>query len=189
MATDPTAPATAIDVPDAASQIAGLVFALMLVDPEGRVARVNHATEALLGTGAKRLVGAPLDAIITPLDTRVAHLLKAGEAALVARDVRVRFAGSENPVNLTMSSMASHPGWRVVTISHLGHDQSSADDQTPSAVGAPSILAHEIKNPLAAIKGAAQLIARKLPHADKSLARMITDEVDRIARLVDRMQQ
>jgi two-component system nitrogen regulation sensor histidine kinase GlnL len=56
-------------------------------------------------------------------------------------------------------------------------------------LGAPAVLAHEIKNPLAAIRGAGQLAARKLPHADKKLARMITDEVDRIARLIDRMQQ
>ena len=51
------------------------------------------------------------------------------------------------------------------------------------------MLAHEIKNPLAAIRGAGQLVARKLPLPDKKLARMITDEVDRIARLIDRMQQ
>ncbi|PKP60825.1 MAG: PAS domain-containing sensor histidine kinase, partial [Alphaproteobacteria bacterium HGW-Alphaproteobacteria-9] len=50
-------------------------------------------------------------------------------------------------------------------------------------------LAHEIKNPLAAIRGAGQLVERKLPDADKKLARMITGEVDRIARLIDRMQQ
>ena len=42
---------------------------------------------------------------------------------------------------------------------------------------------------LAAIRGAGQLAERKLPPADKKLARMITDEVDRIARLIDRMQQ
>jgi two-component system nitrogen regulation sensor histidine kinase GlnL len=189
MATEPAAGPPAMDVPEGASQIAALVFALMLVDPQGRIAQVNHAAEAMLGTGAKRLIGESLDEVITPLDMRVAHLLRASEAALVARDVRVRFSGAEHPVNLTMSAIASHPGWRVVTLSQLGHEQVSGADQTLTSVGAPSILAHEIKNPLAAIKGAAQLIARKLPHSDKSLARMITDEVDRIARLIDRMQQ
>jgi two-component system nitrogen regulation sensor histidine kinase GlnL len=57
------------------------------------------------------------------------------------------------------------------------------------SLGAPSILAHEIKNPLAAIRGAGQLVERKLGPQDKALARMITAEVDRIARLIDRMQQ
>ncbi|NQX93742.1 MAG: PAS domain S-box protein [Erythrobacter sp.] len=175
-------------VPDAASQISGLVFALILVDPEGRIAQLNHATEALLGTSAKRLVGETFSSVVTALDTRVAHLLSVGEAALIARDVHVRFSGSEMPVNMTMSALPAYPGWRVVTISQLGHEQAASDEQASPAVGAPSILAHEIKNPLAAIRGAAQLIARKLPYADKSLARMITDEVDRIARLIDRMQ-
>lgn len=175
--------------PDAASQISALVFALMLVDPDGCIAQVNHAAEALLGTGAKRLVGETLVDFVTPLEGRVAHLLAKGDGTLIARDVRVRLSGSEATVNLTMSAMPGYPGWRVVTISELGHEQPSGNDRASPSVGAPSILAHEIKNPLAAIKGAAQLIARKLPQSDRSLVRMITDEVDRIARLIDRMQQ
>ncbi|MDJ0977754.1 MAG: ATP-binding protein [Erythrobacter sp.] len=182
-------PAQIGPIPGAESQIAGLVFALLLIDPHGRIAQVNNATETLLGTSAKRLLGKPFERVITPLDTRVANWLASGEGALVARDVRVGFSGSETSVNLTMSAVAAHPGWRVVTVSQLGHEKASSEDKGPAAVGAPSILAHEIKNPLAAIKGAAQLIARKLPHGDKPLARMITDEVDRIARLIDRMQQ
>ncbi|MEL7318635.1 MAG: ATP-binding protein, partial [Pseudomonadota bacterium] len=146
-------------------------------------------TEALLGTGAKMLVGAQLTDVVRSLDERVADLLARGEGALIARDIRVRFSGEESPVNLSMSALPAHPGWRVVTISEFGHESVASDERASPAVGAPSILAHEIKNPLAAIKGAAQLIARKLPHGDKSLARMITDEVDRIARLIDRMQQ
>ncbi len=191
MASDPaplSPQAPQSSAPDAASQIASLVFSVMLVGPDGRVAQINHAAEVLLGTSAKRVLGETLESLIKPLDTRVAHLLAAGESGLVAHDVRVRIAGLERQVNLSMSAIATHPGWRVLSISQLGRDQVTHDDQTPTAIGAPSILAHEIKNPLAAIKGAAQLIARKLPSADKSLARMITDEVDRIARLIDRMQ-
>jgi two-component system nitrogen regulation sensor histidine kinase GlnL len=90
---------------------------------------------------------------------------------------------------MTVSALGTHPGWRVVTLSDTGHGEAGGDDDATSSRGAPSILAHEIKNPLAAIRGAAQLAARKLPLADKKLARMITDEVDRIARLIDRMQQ
>ena len=88
-----------------------------------------------------------------------------------------------------MSTLGGFPGCRAVTLSVIGHDESGNEDEIASSLGAPSILAHEIKNPLAAIRGAGQLAARKLPHKDKKLARMITDEVDRIARLIDRMQQ
>jgi len=189
MASDPVTPPPASRAPDAASQILGLVFSVILIDPEGRIEQVNHAAESLLGTSAKRIIGRPLETLMTPLDERVASWLATGEGALVARDVRVKLAGIETPVNLTMSALPAHPGWRVVTISQLGHEKASSEEQGPHVLGAPSILAHEIKNPLAAIRGAAQLIARKLPQSDKSLARMIADEVDRIARLIDRMQQ
>jgi len=88
-----------------------------------------------------------------------------------------------------MSPLLGYPGWRVVTLSQVGLEEANADPSGDAIVGAPAILAHEIKNPLSAIRGAAQLIARKLAPSDRKLARMITDEVDRIARLVDRMQQ
>lgn len=175
--------------PDARHQIAGLVFALILIDPAGRICEVNHAGENLLGMSAKRLVGKALGEIVVPLDPRVARRLEVGETALFARDVRVRFGERERQVSLTVSPLAGHKGWRILTISHTSADEMLSVSPGEAVTGAPSILAHEIKNPLAAIKGAAQLAARKLPLADKKLARMIGDEVDRIARLIDRMQQ
>jgi two-component system nitrogen regulation sensor histidine kinase GlnL len=55
-------------------------------------------------------------------------------------------------------------------------------------MGAPAILGHEIKNPLAGIKGAAQLLARQCGAGGKALTDLIVTEVDRIARLLDQMQ-
>lgn len=175
--------------PDARVQLAGLIFAVVLIDAEGRIAEVNHAAEDLLGTSAVRLIGTALIDRIGPLDPRVEARLKAGDEALVARDLAIRVAEQETRVNLTSSPLASFPGWRVVTLSQTGHDETANPAGGEAMLGAPAVLAHEIKNPLAAIRGAAQLAARKLQDADKRLARMITDEVDRIARLIDRMQQ
>src|SRR3546814_19678030 len=50
------------------------------------------------------------------------------------------------------------------------------------------MLAHEIKNPLSGIRGAAQLLERAAPKSAESLTRLIRDEVDRITALVDRME-
>lgn len=175
--------------PDARAQLAGLIFALILIDPDGRIAEVNHAAEDLLGTSAIRLVGTRLADRIGPLDPRVQARLTASEEALVARDLVIRVAGQETRVNLTASPLGGYQGWRVVTLSQIGHDDAANPANGEAMLGAPAVLAHEIKNPLAAIRGAGQLAARKLPAADKKLARMITDEVDRIARLIDRMQQ
>jgi two-component system nitrogen regulation sensor histidine kinase GlnL len=175
--------------PDARAQIAGLIFAVVLIDREGRIAEVNHAAEDLLGTSAVRLIGTRLTERIAQLDPRVEARLGADDEALVARDLAIRVGEHETRINLTASPLASHPGWRVVTLSQIGHDETANPAGGEAMLGAPAVLAHEIKNPLAAIRGAGQLAARKLPHADKKLARMITDEVDRIARLIDRMQQ
>lgn len=175
--------------PDAASQIAGLIFALALIDGEGVIAQVNHAAEDLLGTSANRLIGTRLTERIGPIDRRVEARLNTVDDALVARDLVIRGGAADVRINLTASPLGGFPGWRVVTMSQIGHDEAAHSAHGDAMLGAPAVLAHEIKNPLAAIRGAGQLIERKLPHEDKKLARMITDEVDRIARLIDRMQQ
>jgi two-component system nitrogen regulation sensor histidine kinase GlnL len=57
-----------------------------------------------------------------------------------------------------------------------------------SVSGLASMLAHEIKNPLSGIRGAAQLLESGLSDADRALTRLICEETDRIVRLVDRME-
>lgn len=173
--------------PDA--QIAGLVFAMVLIDEKGVIAQANYAAENLLGMSLKRLNGMSFFDLIGPIEPRVEARLSQPDAPLIARDLTIVAAGVETRVNLTLSPLANHSGWRVVTLSEITHEESVLGKGEQPSLGAPSILAHEIKNPLSAIRGAGQLAARKLPHKDKGLARMITDEVDRIARLIDRMQQ
>lgn len=173
--------------PDA--QIAGLVFAMVLIDENGTIAQANYAAENLLGISLKRLQGKNFFDFIGPIEPRVEARLLQPEVPLIARDLTIMASRMETRVNLTLSPLSNHPGWRVVTLSEITHEENDLGKGTETSMGAPSILAHEIKNPLSAIRGAGQLVARKLPHEDKPLARMITDEVDRIARLIDRMQQ
>ena len=181
-------PVEATQRPSARAQISGLAFALLLVDGEGRITEANHAAENLLGTSAKRLIGTALIDRLGISDPRVAQRLEEQDASLVVRDLSLVVGETELRVNLTASPLASHPGWRVVTISALGHEENAPAQSGEAMLSAPAILAHEIKNPLAAIRGAGQLAERKLAPEDRKLARMITDEVDRIARLIDRMQ-
>jgi len=176
-------------VPDARAQIAGMIFAVLLIDGDGRIAEANPAAESLLGTSANRLIGTALVQRIGPLDARVEARLRKTDEALVARDLAIKAGDTELRVNMTVSPLNNFPGWRVVTLSELGHENLLHHQGGEAMLSAPAVLAHEIKNPLAAIRGAGQLAARKLPEADKKLARMITKEVDRIARLIERMQQ
>ena len=75
MASNPKEPESDIPPPDAEAQISSLVFALILIDPNGRVAQLNHSAESLLRTSAKRLIGQDLATIISPLDDRDAAKL------------------------------------------------------------------------------------------------------------------
>ena len=177
------------DRPDAQAQIAGLIFAVLLVDEQLVVTEANHAAEMMLGRSAKRMLGADLFDVMPIGEQRLRERLGTSDEQLIARGIALDLTGIERVVNLTASPLPTHPGWRVVTLSDAKPSESEADELADAELRAPAILAHEIKNPLAAIRGAGQLISRKLEEKDRPLARMISDEVDRIARLIDRMQQ
>ena len=174
--------------PSASAQIAGMIFALLLIDDVSIVREANPAAEELLGASAARLVGRPILTLLTIGDARVEERLKAGDLRLIARGLKVNSSAGERVLNLTSSPLASYPGWRVLTLSDAGQE-GMAENREGGEVSAPAVLAHEIKNPLAAIRGAGQLLERRIDDASKPMARMILNEVDRIAALIDRMQQ
>jgi two-component system nitrogen regulation sensor histidine kinase GlnL len=175
--------------PGPSAQIAGFIFAVILLDPDLAIREVNPAAEDLLGRSSKRMVGARLFEVIDLDDERVALRLADAEARLAVRGMTLRCGERAMQVNMTVSPLATHPGWRAVTFSEVGQGEAGDEGREDTVLRAPAILAHEIKNPLSAIRGAGQLVARKLDERDRALATMITDEVDRIARLVDRMQR
>ncbi|MXO90278.1 two-component system sensor histidine kinase NtrB [Pontixanthobacter aquaemixtae] len=175
--------------PDAKAQIAGFIFALLLIDEDRVIAEANHAAEDMLGRSAKRLVGAKLSDVIDLAESGVEQKLSDDSAQLVARGISVSINDRSLQINLTASPLPSHPGWRVLTFSDVGDDAIDGRGDGSSSLKAPAILAHEIKNPLAAIRGAGQLIARKLDEKDRGLTSMIAEEVARIAGLIDRMQE
>ncbi|MGX7952564.1 two-component system sensor histidine kinase NtrB [Tsuneonella sp. HG249] len=175
--------------PGPRAQVAGLVFAVLLLDPQMTIVEANPAAEEMLGRSAHRMVGARLFDVVSIDDPRVSAHSREDSTPLVARGVKVRAGEMERRVNLTMSPLPTHPGWRVVTLSDAGADEMAAEGNPGSGLGAPAVLAHEIKNPLAAIRGAAQLIARRMDAKDRPLADLIATEVARIASLIDRMQR
>lgn len=173
--------------PGAAQQIAGLAYAMLLLDPDGVIVEANPAAEDLLDRSASRLAGMAMIDAMQIADARVQDSFCTGDAPLVARDILMTAGQRERRINLSSSPLHTHPGWRVVTLSDAGK---GAEEQVEALeLRAPAILAHEIKNPLAAIRGASQLLARRIEPRDAPLAAIITAEVDRIAGLIDRMQQ
>jgi two-component system nitrogen regulation sensor histidine kinase GlnL len=176
------------EAPEPREQIAGLTFALLLLKPDLTIDQVNPAAESLIGRSARKLLGRRFLDVVSFAEPRIGERLLGGEAQTVARGLAIHVDRRPLVVNLTISPMAAHPGWRVVTLSDAGQEERLGEDERAPLRG-PAVLAHEIKNPLSAIRGAAQLVARKLGEGDRPLTDLITDEVDRIAQLIDRMQR
>jgi two-component system, NtrC family, nitrogen regulation sensor histidine kinase GlnL len=101
--------------------------------------------------------------------------------------------GGERVVDLQTTLLGEHQRFVLVmllrrSMAHKFDLQLSHQGAARSVSGMASMLAHEIKNPLSGIRGAAQLLEPSLDDADRPLARLICDETDRIRDLVDQME-
>lgn len=101
--------------------------------------------------------------------------------------------GGERIVDVQTSPIPDDPDFVVLMVLRRSVAQKldlqlSHQGAARSVAGMASMLAHEIKNPLAGIRGAAQLIESSLGEQDRMLARLICDETDRIRNLVDQME-
>ena len=178
--------------PDAQRQLSSLGLAVVLLTPDQHIAEANPAAEQFFGQSVRRLKGMTLSDCITFADARLLARMTENEAPISARDIAgtIRSVGPKR-LDMTIAPISDESGWQIVTFQDASGAEGLGDNPGPSedsVLRAPEILAHEIKNPLAGIRGAAQLLARKVDDKDRALTGLITDEVDRIARLIDEMQ-
>lgn len=180
-------------LPDDHRLLASLPQAVVLLEPGLRIVTANPAAEQFFGQGLSRLAGRELADAIGFSDSGLIERFSDSEAPISARDVVVSVKGmGARKIDMTMSPVADSPGWQLLTI----HDISATEllGELPGAgdsamLRGPEIMAHEIKNPLAGIRGAAQLLARDADTRQKSFTDLITSEVDRIALLIEQMQR
>ena len=179
-------------LPDAERLIASLPLALVVVGPDMQIAAANPAAEQLLGQSQRRLQGRSLSDILHFAELRLSEHLLSQDALVSARDVGVSINGAAlRRLDVSLTPVAEQAGWRMLCLHDASAAESLGDDagrNEQSLIRGPEVLAHEIKNPLAGIRGAAQLLGRKLSGTDHDLTRLIADEVDRIAKLIDQMQ-
>ena len=177
---------------DASRQLASLSHAVLLLAPGQAVAAANPAAEQLLGQSFRRLAGRAIGEHLRFDEPLLAARIAETDAQLSARATGVLVIGQgPRRVDVTVGPVIDQPGWQVLTLHDIGGAEAMRETQgsgEDSVLRAPEVLAHEIKNPLAGIRGAAQLLARKLSGTDLALTTLIADEVDRIAKLIDQMQ-
>jgi len=174
-----------------------LPLAALLIDGNDRVIEINPAAELFLNLSARALKGHVLGerlAISAPLEEIFARVRK-NRSALFVNDVDLT-TGERAPVqcNLQAAPLGDDPKTVLLLISpreiadRLGR-ASMVKSAARSAIGMAEMLAHEIKNPLAGIAGAAQLLSMGLSGEDLELTDLIVDETRRIVKLLEQVEQ
>lgn len=173
-----------------------LTTAVLVVAADLRVCHLNPAAEALLGCSDNRSHGHPAADLLSQEDVDLFSgfdtVLATGQSVTHrGRQFRTR-DGAEVIADITLSIehqsgqliVEFQPINRLVRINRDDHAVFSQETTRKLVRG----LAHEIKNPLGGVRGAAQLLERELTEERlKEYTRVIIDEADRLKRLVDRM--
>lgn len=170
---------------------------VLVVASDLKIAFVNPAAEQLFGVSRAALAGMHLGAFMpedSPLLDRIRRVQLEGSSVSdysvelsFLRDVR-------HLLDLHVSPLSERPGDTLVLLhpcsvaNRLNH-QLSHRGRARSVAGLGATLAHEVKNPLSGIRGAAQLLEPGVEEAERPLIRLICDETDRICALVDQMEQ
>ena len=175
---------------------ASLPVPAVRIDANERIADLNTAAEGFFNTSSKAMRGVPVwDAIAVdaPLETSFQRARDSG-APLFVNDVDVG-TGTRLPVQcaLQIAPVVGVEGEMLMLISPRelagrmtqNHSVKSA---AQSAIGMAEMLAHEIKNPLAGITGAAQLISMQATGEDLELTDLIVAETRRIVKLLEQVE-
>ena len=174
------------ELPVATAGLDQLVTAVAVLDPGQRFIYANGAFCELFEVGSPKLRGValaefgPFGAAVAPIAQRAC----AQQTAIASRGERiVTAAGHLFSADLIVNPVG--PSGVLLEVHRIINDGSPAPSRWSESLKG---LAHEVKNPLAGIRGAAQLLKRRLQDADMiHLAEMIMGEADRLATLADRL--
>jgi two-component system nitrogen regulation sensor histidine kinase GlnL len=170
---------------------------VLMIAPDGKIAEANVAAEAFFEVSMLLLRRHQLRDLVpfgSPLLALIDQVRNRGSAV---NEYRVDLSTPRNPgerlVDLNVAPVQERPGHVVVmlqerTIADKMDRQLTHRGAARSVIALAAMLAHEIKNPLSGIRGAAQLLEQAANEDDRTLTRLICDEADRIVKLVDRME-
>ena len=170
---------------------------VIVVAADGKVTDANAAAEAFFEVSVSHLRRHLLRDLVpfgSPLLTLVEQVRARGAAV---NEYKVDLGTPRNPgdrlVDLYVAPLPEQPDCVVVmlqerTIADKMDRQLTHRSAARSVIALAAMLAHEIKNPLSGIRGAAQLLEQSANDDDRTLTQLICDEADRIVKLVDRME-
>lgn len=195
-------PQVATVPPGAEAMLDAAPLAILAVDGHDRITAMNAAAETLLGRSRALLAGAPLSEALNVCPDLSALLASARSAGTATGDLDLttgRGEGTMRAANVAAARIAPD----AATGPASGDDVHAAlvllirtdplrklyrpgtGAQRPAGLAA--LIAHEVRNPLAGLKGAAQFLLRDAARDHRELLGIIVAESDRIARLIDRL--
>ncbi|MEN8831611.1 MAG: ATP-binding protein [Pacificibacter sp.] len=169
----------------------------VIVSDDDKICEINSSAEGFLNMSAKSIRNVPVFdklAIDAPLEEAFERVRR-DDAPMFINNVDVS-GGNAAPVpcNIQIAPLSGKPGWVLLLMEprqiadRLGRSL-SAKSSARSAIGMAEMLAHEIKNPLAGITGAAQLLSMGISPEDQELTDLIVEESRRIVALLEQVEQ
>ena len=173
-----------------------LPYPLIQLGTDNNILYLNTAAETFFEGSLGYLKGLPFTELLpdnTPLLEMIRNVRRSGNSItdhdLVLESIRI----GVRIVNVGVSPLPGEDGHVVISffersLAQRLHNQQQSRGAARSVSGMAAMLAHEVKNPLSGIKGAAQLLEQTIDEEDQPLAKLICDETDRICELVDKME-
>lgn len=170
---------------------------VLLIGPDGQIIDANMAAESFFEISAQFLRRQSLTELVPFGSPLLALIDQVRASSSPVNEYKVDLGtpriGSDRQVDLHVAPLNERPGHIIVML----QERSIADKMdrqlthrsaARSVIALAAMLAHEIKNPLSGIRGAAQLLEQSASSEDRMLTRLICNEADRIVTLVDRME-
>jgi two-component system nitrogen regulation sensor histidine kinase GlnL len=188
-------PTAAISTAEAV--LKSLPLAVVVIGPDAKINDANVAAEDFFEMSVALLRRHSLRDLVpfgSPLLSLIEQVCARGGAVNEYKvDLGTPRTPSERLVDLHVAPVPERPGHVVVmlqqrTMADKMNRQLTHRGAARSVIALAAMLAHEIKNPLSGIRGAAQLLEQSASDDDRSLTRLICEEADRIVKLVDRME-
>jgi two-component system nitrogen regulation sensor histidine kinase GlnL len=176
--------------------LSALPAATLVADATTAIRYANPAAEQLFQASAPTLTGQPLAEILPrhgPVLALVHQVVESGNDMAAYGVVLDTPRTGIRTMSIYVTPLADKPGWVVISLQEQTRalkigQQLEHRAAARSVTAMAALLAHEIKNPLSGIRGAAQLLGQSAGEDDRRLTELICDEADRIVALVNRME-
>lgn len=172
--------------------------AILIVKASGKVIWANLAAEHLFMSGRNKLAASNLVELMGnnhPILDLLGQIHD--RSSTIARDIVIASFKTKqehkadiqiNPLKIGESEPYYIITIRPIMSNHLQHWQKNMQQQQPLDF-MRSVLSHELRNPLAGIRGAAQLLSKDIDDEQKDLTHLILDETDRINRFIEELHK